>query len=172
MQLSLILSQTHNVHVTKPIADFVVSIASDGRIASQGSLSSALSKNKKLAHKIKADAAEADKVGHTVDEPVEETADGKKSDGKLIVAEEISVGHVGWPARTYHSETTHAVSYTDHESVKLYFANLGGDSPIIFWTLFLGGMILTSVTETFQAWYLGYWAQQYETHDPSEVNVI
>ena len=55
--------------------------------------------------------------------------------------------------------------------VKLYFAALGGDSPIIFWSLFLGGMTLCRLIKTAQAWYLGYWARQYETHEPSEVDV-
>ena len=56
--------------------------------------------------------------------------------------------------------------------MRLYFANLGGDMPIVFWSLFLGGMFLTCLTETFQAWFLGYWASQYEKYDPSEVNVL
>lgn len=61
---------------------------------------------------------------------------------------------------------------TNTTAVKLYFANLGGDSPIIFWSLFLGGMTLTCLTETFQAWYLGYWAEQYKIRDPADVNVV
>lgn len=54
--------------------------------------------------------------------------------------------------------------------MKLYFSSLGGDSPIIFWSLFLGGMLLSAIVQTVQAWYLGFWAQQYELHDPSEVS--
>lgn len=44
--------------------------------------------------------------------------------------------------------------------------------PVMFWALFLGGMLGSAFVETFQAWFLGYWADQYETHDASEVNVI
>lgn len=92
--------QTHNVHIARPIADFVVSLGTDGRIASQGSLSTALSVNKKLAHKVKEEMEEAGKDEEAIDEPTGEAAGGaNKSDGKLIVAEEISEGHVGWPAR-------------------------------------------------------------------------
>ncbi|KAJ3556484.1 hypothetical protein NM688_g2007 [Phlebia brevispora] len=148
-----VLLVTHNVHMVKPIAEFVVSLGTDGKIKSQGSLSKALSKNKKLAQKVKR-VAEAHKAQLAQTQLEQTTTRTKKSDGKLIVAEEISVGHVGWPA------------------LKLYFANLGGKMPISFWVLFLGGMLLTSITETYQAWYLGHWADQYETHDPSEVNVV
>ena len=56
--------------------------------------------------------------------------------------------------------------------MKLYFENLGGKMPITFWALFLGGMLGTSVIETFQAWFLGYWASQYEDHQPGDVNVL
>ena len=94
------LDQTHNVYITRPLADFVVSLGTDGRIASQGSHSSALAKDKTLAKEAAAEAEVTNKAEHTVDEaePAEEAA-APKSDGKLIVAEEIQEGHVGWPAR-------------------------------------------------------------------------
>lgn len=81
----------------------MVSLGTDGRIASQGSLSSALSKNKKLAHKAKAEMEEADKDQTVVDQPEAEGEGAKKSDGKLIVAEEIQEGHVSWQARAYYT---------------------------------------------------------------------
>ena len=63
-------------------------------------MSTALSVNKKLAHKVKEEMEEAGKDEEAIDEPTGEAAGGaNKSDGKLIVAEEISEGHVGWPAR-------------------------------------------------------------------------
>ncbi|KAI0697137.1 multidrug resistance-associated ABC transporter [Cytidiella melzeri] len=149
-----VLLVTHNVYIARPIADYVVSLGTDGRISSQGTLSKALSNDKALAKEIAKEEKVADKADHTVDDTVVEPAAPPKSDGKLIVAEEISEGHVGWPA------------------LKLYFASLSGDSPIIFWSLFLGAMLMTRLMQTAQAWYLGYWAQQYEIHDPSEVNPV
>ena len=160
------------MHITRPIADYVVSLGTDGRIASQGTLSSALAKDKKLAKEAAEEAQVEDKAEHTVDEsePVAESAAPKK-DGKLIVAEEISEGHVGWSARKSMPNIGSRKSQTNGWTVKLYFGALGGDSPIIFWSMFLGGMFLTRLIQTAQAWYLGYWARQYETHDPSEVDV-
>lgn len=78
----------------------MVSLGTDGRIATQGTLSSVLAKDKKLAAEAVVEAEVADKAEHTVDEsePAAENAAPKK-DGKLIVAEEISEGHIGWIAR-------------------------------------------------------------------------
>ncbi|KAI0344119.1 multidrug resistance-associated ABC transporter [Trametopsis cervina] len=149
-----VLLVTHNVYIARPIADYVVSLGTDGRIASQGTLSKALSNDKALAKEIEKEAKEADKAEHTIDDTVVEPEAAPKSDGKLILDEEISEGHVGWPA------------------LKLYFLSLGGDSPIIFWSLFLGNMFMTRLLQSAQFWYLGYWAEQYETHDPSEVNPV
>ena len=86
--------------MVKPVAGFVVSLGTNGRIKSQGSLSKALSKNKKLAQAVKK-VEQAHKVQLTQAPPPEASAAPvKKADGKLVIAEEISVGHVGWPACT------------------------------------------------------------------------
>ena len=78
------------------MADFIVSMGSNGRILSQGSLSKALAKDKKLSAEMKQETKQMEQAEHEID-PVE-PAQESKSDGKLIVAEEISEGHVGWPA--------------------------------------------------------------------------
>ena len=100
-----VLLVTHNVALASPVADFVVSLGSDGRILSQGTLSKALAKNKKLANEMKEETDELKKAEGEIDfeEPTTDTeTDVKpKSDGKLIVAEEVAEGHVGWPARTF-----------------------------------------------------------------------
>ena len=146
----------------------MVSLGTDGRIASQGTLSKVLDKDKHLAVEIAEERQEAEKAEQTIDDATEQDPAASKSDGKLIVAEEISEGHVGWPARE--SFGSLRISPADFAAVKLYFASLGGDSPIIFWSLFLGGIFIVNLTQTVQAWYLGYWARQYEISDPSEIS--
>ncbi|TCD68834.1 hypothetical protein EIP91_009701 [Steccherinum ochraceum] len=149
-----VLLVTHNVAMTSSIADFIVSMGSNGRILSQGSLSSALAKDKKLSKELKEETKQIEKIEHEVD-PVEPTAPeaSKPTDGKLIVAEEISEGHVGWAA------------------LKMWFGNMGGDYAISFWCIFLGAMMVTPAIEIYCTWYLGYWAHQYElVDDPSEVS--
>ena len=74
--------------------------------------------------------------------------------GKLVIAEEIVQGHVTW------------------KSVKLYLSGLGGDYPLIFFSVWISASFLADWMDTFQVWFLGYWGSQYETHVPSEVNVL
>jgi hypothetical protein len=76
------------------------------------------------------------------------------SDGKLVVAEEIAKGHVTW------------------KSVKLYLSGLGGDYPLMFFSIWITASFLTDWMDTFQVWFLGYWGTQYETHAPSEVDAL
>ncbi|EMD41587.1 hypothetical protein CERSUDRAFT_79219 [Gelatoporia subvermispora B] len=142
---------THNVAIASPIADFVVSLGTDGRIASMGSLDLALAKNKKLSQDLREEKDEIRKAEHEVDE-VEPNVPARK-DGKLIVEEEVEVGHVGWP------------------TMKLYIKSVGGSHPVLFWTAIAGGIFVANFTITMQIWFLGYWAQQYEEHDPQDVHV-
>ena len=91
-------SQTHNVAMVSPIASFVVSLGTDGRIASQGSVSEALLKDNEVEKEME-ESKDAIKKAEQ-----EETTEGNpdeakpKSDGKLVVAEEIAEGHVSWAA--------------------------------------------------------------------------
>jgi len=98
--------KTHNIALAGPVADFVVSLGKDGRILSQGTLSEALESNKALLKRIKAETAEVAKADETVDDVHPEIPEGKG--GKLIVKEEIAVGHVSWsaskPTRSFASE--------------------------------------------------------------------
>ncbi len=86
--------------MASPIADFVVSLGTDGRVHSQGTLSKVLAKDDKLAEELAEESEEIKKAETEVDhvDPGDEFAP-TKADGKLIVAEEISEGHVSWQAR-------------------------------------------------------------------------
>ncbi|KAI0080061.1 P-loop containing nucleoside triphosphate hydrolase protein [Panus rudis PR-1116 ss-1] len=144
---------THNVAMTSPIAEFVVSLGSDGRVLSQGTLSKALAKNKKLAVELKEETEEIQKHEDEIDQPDEPDVPAK-SDGKLIVDEEIALGHVGWKA------------------LKLFFSAMGGRHSYMFWATFLTGMTCTPIIEVIQTWFLGYWARQYDIMPPEDVSAI
>jgi len=79
-----------------PVADFVVSLGQDGQILSQGTLSEALKFNKALIKEVKTEEAGVVKADETIDDGLPEIPEGKG--GKLIVKEEITVGHVSWSA--------------------------------------------------------------------------
>lgn len=77
----------------------MVSLGSDGRILSQGSLSTALAKDQQLSAEAAKESEVIEKAEHEVDQ---ETGDKtpKTTDGKLVTAEEVSEGHVSWSAST------------------------------------------------------------------------
>lgn len=137
--------------MASPIAQFVVSLGIDGRVVSQGHISEALSQNRSLAVEATEDINAMNKANEEIDgAPKEEAA---KGDGKLVLAEEIQEGHVSW------------------HSLKLFFIGLGGNHPLLFWTVFLAGMFFTDFINTIQTWWLGHWAAQYDNHPASQVAV-
>ncbi|KAJ7275443.1 hypothetical protein B0H12DRAFT_1199529 [Mycena haematopus] len=141
---------THNVAMAKPVASYVVSMGLDGHIHSHGSISEALATDEILAEELSKDQEVLDKKTEEVDVPL---VGDKKTDGKLIVAEEVEEGHVSW------------------DSLKLYFKGLGGNHTLLFFTVFLTGLGLTELSNAVQTWFLGYWASQYSIHDSSEVDL-
>ena len=92
--------QTHNIALTRPIADFVVALGNGGLVVSQGSLDQALREDTELYEELKAEVENLAKADLEVDKP---TADDTMTpeDGKLVVAEEIEEGHISWKARKY-----------------------------------------------------------------------
>ncbi|KAH7912982.1 hypothetical protein BJ138DRAFT_1225912, partial [Hygrophoropsis aurantiaca] len=150
---------THNVAMTSTISHFVVSLGSNGRIISQGSISDAIAKDGKLAEEIAREqeaieeAIDQESIVDATDEVDVQPAVVPDAPGKLVVAEEILEGHISWPA------------------FKLYLASLGGQYPLLFWVVFIGFMVITDLFDSVQTWFLGYWASQYEDHTPAEVKV-
>ncbi|RDX45542.1 P-loop containing nucleoside triphosphate hydrolase protein [Lentinus brumalis] len=144
---------THNVAMVSPVADFVVDMGSDGRILSQGSLSSALSRDSKLLKEIQEEQKELEKAEQEIDkvDDTEKVVDAKQIAGKLVVAEEVEEGHVGWKA------------------IALYLGNVS-KRPLVFWAIYASGYFMRHLI--LNTWYLGVWAAQYETHPASEVNVF
>ncbi|KIK62964.1 hypothetical protein GYMLUDRAFT_259735 [Collybiopsis luxurians FD-317 M1] len=148
-----ILLVTHNVALAQSVAGFVVSIK-DGRVASQGTVSEALSKDKVLASEVRTEEITNEVAETEIDDGGGKPKKPAEGDGKLIVAEEIQIGQVGWPA------------------VRLLLKGLGGRHAVLFFVSFFTSFLLSELGDIFQTWFLGYWAGQYELGDPSQVNVI
>ncbi|KAH9041259.1 hypothetical protein EDB85DRAFT_1921835 [Lactarius pseudohatsudake] len=147
-----ILLVTHNVAMATPLADYVVSLGKDGRIASRGSVSDAIKKDKTLAKEL-AEGTRIIKDDENKIDSQEPDETVKQADGKLILAEEIAEGHVSWDA------------------VKLFISGLGGAHPVLFWIVFVGGMLLCDTLMTVQTWFMGYWAEQYVIYPPDQVDI-
>ena len=77
------------------LADYVVSLSQDGRVASYDSVSDALRKDRILAKELSEVPRAIDDDDKEIDaEGPDEVA--KAADGKLILAEEIVEGNVSW----------------------------------------------------------------------------
>ncbi|THU87009.1 P-loop containing nucleoside triphosphate hydrolase protein [Dendrothele bispora CBS 962.96] len=142
-----VIMVTHNVDLVKPLARYIVTMK-DGRVVDQDHVSKAHQSGRELIMKLRKENDE-----HDVPKP--ENADEQKAkDGKLVMDEEIAVGHVGLSA------------------VRLYASGLSGGHITLFFSLFFIGLSLATLTTAFQTWYLGYWASQYELHAPEDIPVL
>ncbi|KAI0782171.1 hypothetical protein C8Q75DRAFT_811859 [Abortiporus biennis] len=144
---------THNIALASPIAEYVVSLGSDGRISSQGSLSNILAKDKKLSVEVAKKSKEiAEANMHVNEEKPDESA--KKAVGKLIVEEEVELGHVGWNA------------------LKLLFSNMGGRGGLfLFWSSFVITATFFRMSTVYQMFIVTMWSDEYSHHPASEVSV-
>lgn len=92
--------QTHNVAIVSTVADFVVSIGSGGRIGGQGTVQEVLGIEPQLAAQLQYD----EEVLELVDDNEEKLSEEEKvQQGKLVMAEEVPVGHVSWRACAFPS---------------------------------------------------------------------
>ncbi|KAH9028052.1 ABC transporter type 1, transmembrane domain-containing protein [Lactarius deliciosus] len=171
-----ILLVTHNIAMASPLADYVVSLGKDGRIASRGSISDALKKDKALEKELHESIRVIEDNEKKIDsEEPNETA--KSADGKLILAEEIAEGNVSWDAGEravqrlrISNDLVHFVPLNKNE-VRLFINGLGGAHPVLFWIVYAAGMLLFSTLMTVQTWLMGYWAEQYDIYPPDQVNI-
>ncbi|KAI9431384.1 hypothetical protein H4582DRAFT_2085055 [Lactarius indigo] len=147
-----VLLVTHNVAMASPLADYVVSLGKDGRIASRGSVSDALKKDKTLVKELAKGARAIEDNEEKIDS-VKPDETVKSADGKLILTEDIAEGHVSWDA------------------IKLFINGLGGAHSVLFWILFPVGLLLCDALMTVQTWFMGYWAEQYDIYPPDQVNI-
>ncbi|VDB89909.1 unnamed protein product [Peniophora sp. CBMAI 1063] len=135
---------THNVALAGPISDYVVAFHSDGVIAARGSYSDVLAKDKDLAKEAKEDAQALEKAEEEIDEADDDLDTViRKSDGKLIVEEEVAEGHVSFKA------------------LSIFFSALGGNHGTLFWIAFLGGVTMSDVFVNTQTYWMGRWADAY-----------
>ncbi|CAE7194831.1 unnamed protein product, partial [Rhizoctonia solani] len=101
--------------------------------------------------KLKAEAEKDEELEHKGDQVIDDNdpadkkddANAKKSDGKLMVTEEVAVGHVGWPA------------------LKLFLLSFGG---LWFWVVYMTGFIISNFIIVGQTYWLGIWARAYEAN--------
>ncbi|CCO33309.1 ATP-binding cassette transporter abc4 Short=ABC transporter abc4 [Rhizoctonia solani AG-1 IB] len=128
---------THNVAMMSEVAEFVVSVGPDGRIASQGNIDEAFQANPKLKVEAEKDE-ELERKGEQMvndSDPINEDEENtKKAGGKLTMVEEVAEGRIGWSA------------------MKLFLVSLGG---VWFWAAYILGFSLGEVAILAQTYWLG-----------------
>ncbi|KAF8191645.1 P-loop containing nucleoside triphosphate hydrolase protein [Mycena galopus ATCC 62051] len=139
---------THNIALTKSIAGFMVSLGSDGLLQSQGPVSEVLAKIHDLPLEVidNPNKSPLQEIGEAPEEP--------QVSGKLVIAEEIAIGHMSWAA------------------LNLYVLALGGRNFVFYFTGLMLCMFVTDSLINLQPWYLGYFASQYDNHEASQVDVV
>ncbi|KAJ7049448.1 hypothetical protein C8F01DRAFT_1352344 [Mycena amicta] len=134
---------THNIALTKKLADFVVSVGLDGRVHGEPSISAALAHDKVLAQEASTAEEILDKSDEKVDDADPANADEPKTpDGKLIIEEEIEIGRVSRDA-------------------VIMFLRAHSSRPYLFFLGLLIVIILNAVIGRVEIWFLGFWASQY-----------
>jgi hypothetical protein len=84
--------------MVRSLADFAVSIGTDGCIVAQGSVLEVLGADKTISDELQED----EEAINMAEEEVEKRA-VPQSDGKLIIAEEIEEGHVSWKSGMFNN---------------------------------------------------------------------
>jgi ABC-type methionine transport system ATPase subunit len=150
-----VLLVTHNVALTAPLADFVVSLGPDGRVRAQGSVADVLARDAAFEQEMAHDRevlAEAATAPDAPGEPAAADAAAKPaSDGKLIMKEEIAEGHVSWSAREYRRGLTVGLEADEH-AVKLYFSSLAESWTTVFWLLIFVSTMVNESLLSVQTW--------------------
>ncbi|KAJ7089016.1 P-loop containing nucleoside triphosphate hydrolase protein [Mycena epipterygia] len=139
---------THNVDITAPIAVYCVNVR-NGTVWDQGLVSEVMAANRHL----RTAAEVTDEATEKVEDLVAAKEVAKTEGGKLIVSEEVAIGHVSW------------------RSMKPYFVALIGNHTILLPIMYACCLFGAHIAFVVQKYYLGVkWSAVYEDHDPSEVS--
>lgn len=152
----------------RSLADFAVSIGTDGSVVAQGTILEVVGIDKSVSEELQRNEEEIEMAEEVLDKADEPAL--PKSGGKLIAAEEMEEGHISWESGMF--DSFEVVISALIFLVKLFFIGLGGNHPALFFVAFLGGLLVVEFISAFQTWFLGYWASQYERRPASEVSIF
>ncbi|TDL20550.1 P-loop containing nucleoside triphosphate hydrolase protein [Rickenella mellea] len=137
-----ILLVTHNIALTSSIADFVITLGKNGRIAQHGSITDVLRKDAKLRAAFEKEKALTEKI--EADKEAQANEAEKKVAGKLVVPEDKSIGRV------------------ERAAMMLFMRGFGGP---LFWISTLSSRTLTTVFSIAGPVWISYWSSQYALTD-------
>lgn len=143
---------THHVQLLRQVASFIVHLSSDGTIASQGDIESALRQDPELEKEVEEDEKAIENQGEYEKENIEQDDDKvRKPAAKLVLEEEKAVGRIQF------------------KTLSIFLQALGG---VTFWTLWPLSMLFVELVYASAPLVLGRWASAYATaKDPRDVSV-
>lgn len=92
---------THNVSMTRQLAENVVEIGSDGKVSQKESIAEVLQDNPELKAEVAGEEEQIEKADEAVDDKATKTDGEAKASGKLIADEEVALGRVSMQASEY-----------------------------------------------------------------------
>ncbi|VDB85429.1 unnamed protein product [Peniophora sp. CBMAI 1063] len=143
-----VLLVTHNIALAGPISDCVVALNGDGSIAARGSYAEVLGEDEDLAREVAQEKENLMKVGEVEEPEVLGEAEIVTTGGEFLVTEVVAEGYVSLRA------------------LKLFWMALAGKHPVLFWTMFLGGVLAHHALANFQSYWLGIWSDAYTRPGP------
>jgi len=154
------VTQTHNLALAGPIADYIVSVSPEGIVSGRGNdLQSILARDTALQEDFQKDRVAIEEDAHIIEESKKATESDKPKDpvtdaGKLIVKEEVAHGNVGW------------------KPIAVLIKAIGGGHVSLFFTLWIGVSIAESLVSSVKLWFMGYWSSQYEKFPVEQIPIV
>lgn len=156
-----VLLVTHNIILAKSVADYIVLLAVNGTIRSQGPVDDVIRREEEAIEVV-----EKEDVAGEADSPPAKKQAGTKS-GKLIVAEEVALGHIGWTTCKSYFSVEQTFTY-ELLIDKVYLNGLGGS---LFYIPAYLSIVALALLPIVQKAFLAYWSGQYETMRVEDVPV-
>ncbi len=151
------------------MADYIVVLGLNGRVKHRGPTEEVLQVDSSLQAEIAKKEKELEGADKKEEDESEEATKAKAAAGKLIVAEEVALGRVGWPACERFVQFSFGVVVLKRCcTVRLYMESLGGKG---FYVTMLSLLILQSCLPIAGKAFLAYWTAAYENMPQDEVPV-
>jgi ABC-type glutathione transport system ATPase component len=162
-----VLLVTHNILLSRKVADYIVVLGLDGTVKNQGPIEEVLKSDRTLQIELVTEKEEIEQAEKKEDQKDdEETTKAKTAAGKLVVEEEVAIGRVAWSTCKPFDLTS--VQLTWNIADRMFIDALGGKIFFVRIIVFLTIQMLFPIAGKA---FLAYWAQQYEERPQEDVPV-
>jgi ABC-type methionine transport system ATPase subunit len=163
-----VLLVTHNILLSRKVADYIVVLGLDGTIKNQGPIEEVLKRDRTLQVELAKEEEEIDQGEKKEDQKDdEETTKAKTAAGKLVVEEEVAIGRVAW-STCKPFDLTPVGQLNGNIVDRMFIDALGGK---LFFVRIIVSLTIQMCFPIISKAFLAYWAQQYEERPQEDVPV-